>query len=63
MPRQATQEPVPPRPRSGRPYTSTNNESCTFNRLPTDNGTVVYYVLVHAYQPYAGVTLKGEYFH
>ena len=40
---------------SCRPYTSTNNETCTFN-APTA-GT--YYVNVRAYAAYSGVSLKG----
>jgi PKD repeat protein len=40
---------------SCRPYTSGNNETCTFT--PTSNTT--YYVAVRAYAAYSGVTLKG----
>ena len=37
-----------------RPYTGTANETCEFN--PARAGT--YYVLIHAFTPYSGVTLK-----
>jgi Zn-dependent metalloprotease/PKD repeat protein len=38
-----------------RPYTSSNNETCTFS--PTT--TTTYYVNVRAYSTYSGVSLKG----